>query len=143
MRIMTDKQAYSAMFYVLDQLWLLTKSHAIGSLLGDLSLLADGLPADRAMTEDWRQAVEHALSAGEAPTLEPRVMTEQQAYAAMLHFLKSPYMVTDSAEMAGLLETMSAVADCLPADPAVSGYWRRAVEYALGGGEAGKLELNK
>jgi len=61
----------------------------------------------------------------------------------MLHFLKSPYMVTDSAEMAGLLETMSALADGLPADPAVSGYWRRAVEYALGGGEAGKLELNK
>ena len=67
---MTDKQAYAAMFQFLEQLYLRTKSDALGNLLGDMSLLEDGSPADPAIVNDWRQAVEYALKGGQAGSLD-------------------------------------------------------------------------
>ncbi len=54
---LNEKQAFLAMFYFLDDYYDKTSSDEIGSLLGDLSLLPDGKPADPAAWEDWKKAV--------------------------------------------------------------------------------------
>ena len=61
---MTDKEAYAAMFYFLDQTYKRTGSGELGGLLGGMSLLADGSPADPAVARDWQEAVEYALKGG-------------------------------------------------------------------------------
>jgi hypothetical protein len=142
MSVVTEKQGFAAMFQFLDDYYMRTKSDEIGALLGAMSMLEDGSTADAAIAYDWRKAVGHVLNCQEAGPPE-QMLTEQQAYASMLQFLKHPYMVTDSEEMVGLLRTMSELANGLPADPAISGYWKTAFEYAVNGGEAGKLVLGK
>jgi len=69
MKTMTEKQAYAAMYYFLDQYYQGTMSEDVGALLGAMSLLADGEPADSAITSDWEDAVEFALSGGKAGNL--------------------------------------------------------------------------
>jgi hypothetical protein len=59
---LTEKEAFAAMFYYLDSYYDRTKSDEIGSILGDLTLLADGMPADPAAWEDWNDAVKKAIS---------------------------------------------------------------------------------
>jgi hypothetical protein len=70
MSVMTEKQAYAAMFRFLEQLYVRTKSNELGGLLGGMSLLRDGSPADPAIADDWRQAVQYALKGGEPGSLE-------------------------------------------------------------------------
>ena len=48
MDALTDQQAYLAMFRFLENLYSTTQSNDIGGLLGSMSLLADGVPADSA-----------------------------------------------------------------------------------------------
>jgi hypothetical protein len=74
MVVLTDKQAYTAMFRFLEGLYERTKSADLGGFLGGMSLLADGSTADPAVAEDWRQAVEYAVQGGEPPllTLTPK-----------------------------------------------------------------------
>ena len=52
------QQAYLAMFEFLDSYYQLTKSDDIGVLLGSMSLLQDGKPADSALWNDWLRATE-------------------------------------------------------------------------------------
>lgn len=59
---LTKKEAYLAMFAFLDEYYNLTKSDDIGGLLGSMSLLADGHPADPAMLEDWLEAIDKVKS---------------------------------------------------------------------------------
>jgi hypothetical protein len=66
---MTEAQAYAAMFHFLKQLYMRTKSDELGALLGSMSLLKDGSPADPAIVHDWRQAVEYALHGGKPDCL--------------------------------------------------------------------------
>lgn len=54
------REAYFAMFEFLVELYQRTKSDALGSLLGDLSLLPDGSTADPAAWDDWLRCVESA-----------------------------------------------------------------------------------
>lgn len=49
--------AYKAMFEFLMQYARRTQSEDIQALLGDLSLLPDGTPADPAMYSDWVAAI--------------------------------------------------------------------------------------
>ena len=70
MSILTDKQAYAAMFRYLEDLYARTRSDEIGGLLGAMSMVPDGLPADPAIADDWRAAVEYVLNGGEAGRLE-------------------------------------------------------------------------
>jgi len=70
MAVLTDKQAYQAMFYFLDQRYQRLKDGALASLLGDMSTLPDGCLADPAIENHWRKAVEFALSEGVASKLE-------------------------------------------------------------------------
>jgi hypothetical protein len=68
MKMMTEKQAYAAMYHFLNQHYLGTQSDDIGALLGAMSLL-DGEPADSAIAGDWEDAVKFALSGGKAGNL--------------------------------------------------------------------------
>ena len=54
MIVLTQKQGYAAMFQFLEDYWMRTKSDEMGGLLGAMSLLANGSPADAAMAHDWR-----------------------------------------------------------------------------------------
>ncbi|MEZ0225894.1 MAG: hypothetical protein ACAH83_15170 [Alphaproteobacteria bacterium] len=78
---------------------------------------------------------------------EMKALTEEQAYAAMFYFLDRLWS-TASAEdtrdvLGGMLGGMSLLRDGGTADPAVRHDWDRAVDYALKGGGAGRLVLNK
>ena len=56
--ILTQKQAYVAMYYFLHDLQLRTHSDDLASFLGDIQInKSDGEPMDPAMWQDWLQAV--------------------------------------------------------------------------------------
>lgn len=59
---LTKEQAFLAMYSFLDGYYQLTKSDGVGGLLGDLSLLPDGAPADAAALQDWDAAVQKVLN---------------------------------------------------------------------------------
>lgn len=58
----TVADAYLAMFQLLSDWHDMTKSDDIAALLGDLSLLPDGGPADPAALGDWLKNIELAAS---------------------------------------------------------------------------------
>jgi hypothetical protein len=60
---MTAQQAYQAMYSFLEEYYKLTHADEIGAMLGGLSLLPDGLPADAGFRQDWLAAVQRVLSA--------------------------------------------------------------------------------
>jgi hypothetical protein len=66
MSMLTDKQAYTAMFYFLEKYWEINNSMEIRSLLSDMSLLSDGSTADPAMVSEWQKAVQYVLNGGQA-----------------------------------------------------------------------------
>ncbi len=68
--MMTDNQAYAAMFRFLEEYWKRGKSDDIGGLLSSMSMLQDGSTADPAIANDWRQAVDFALKGGKAGLLD-------------------------------------------------------------------------
>ncbi|UOK71219.1 hypothetical protein [Ancylobacter polymorphus] len=58
---MTIREAYRTMFLFLEKEWELTgRPDELGSLLGSLSTLEDGLPVDPANWEQWLEAVKAA-----------------------------------------------------------------------------------
>jgi len=57
------------MFFFLEMMYESTQSEELAGLLGSLSLLEDGSPADGAMEKEWAQAVTMALEKGTAPSL--------------------------------------------------------------------------
>lgn len=59
---MKHLRAYKIMFPFLEDRHLRLPSDDIGGLLGELTLLEDGKPADQAIIKEWEQAVE-AVSA--------------------------------------------------------------------------------
>jgi len=59
---LSPQQAYLAMFKFLEIQHGLSGSEDLASLLGSMSLLPDGRPADPALATDWQSAVEAALS---------------------------------------------------------------------------------
>ena len=69
MDMMTEKQAYAAMYHFLKEYW--QRGQSLGDVLSYMSLLPDGSPADAAVTQDWRQAVRFALEGGSADGLAP------------------------------------------------------------------------
>lgn len=58
---LTKKQAYASMYIFLERIYDCTKSDELGGLLGSMSLLPDGTPADPAFQEDWDEAVNFVL----------------------------------------------------------------------------------
>ena len=59
--LLTQDQAYLAMYYFLDKHFTLG-CEELGGILGSMSLLADGSPADQALCADWQEAVAAALA---------------------------------------------------------------------------------
>ena len=68
-------EAYLAMFAFLDAHYSRTKSDDIGGLLGDMSLLPSGSPADPAVSEDWAKAVAAARAGKVDATMKHRRAT--------------------------------------------------------------------
>ena len=54
------REVYLAMYSFLDELYTKYEFDQFGSLLGSMSLLADGAPADQAVWADWLKAVDLA-----------------------------------------------------------------------------------
>jgi hypothetical protein len=61
--MLTVRQAYQAMYRFLEEYYRLTHADEIGAMLGGLSLLPDGVPADPGFRQDWLTAVQKVLSA--------------------------------------------------------------------------------
>ena len=59
---LSSNQAYLAMYIFLTRHWKRGGSGDIAALLGAMSLLPDGRPADPAFAADWDEAVELTLS---------------------------------------------------------------------------------
>jgi hypothetical protein len=60
--IMSEQEAYEAMYAFLVELYERTQSNTLGSLLGSMSLLPDGKTADPAIWSDWLRCVQRAKS---------------------------------------------------------------------------------
>lgn len=60
--ILSSRQAYVAMLIFLERYYEMTQADEIGALLGSMQLLDDGVPADRALLNDWEGAVKASLS---------------------------------------------------------------------------------
>ena len=56
----TIQQAYAAMYRYLEKLYEQTQADELGGMLGSMSLLPDGQPADPAVWSDWLQAINEA-----------------------------------------------------------------------------------
>lgn len=56
------REGYLAMFYFMSSQYHSLESEEIGALLGSMSLLDDGRPADPAVWKDWVSSVEKALA---------------------------------------------------------------------------------
>lgn len=62
MKKLSDKQAYDAMFEFLSAYYGRTHSDGVGSLLGDLQLGTDSMPADPAAWSDWQESIAKVLA---------------------------------------------------------------------------------
>ena len=58
--LMDERTAYAAMYEFLVDYYERTKSDDVGALLGGMSLLADGTPADPAVWSIWMESVAKA-----------------------------------------------------------------------------------
>jgi len=56
------KQAYMAMYHYLEKMYTIHEFDQLGGLLGGMTLLADGSPADPAAWSDWLASVHKAVS---------------------------------------------------------------------------------
>mgnify|MGYP000919022278 CR=1 FL=1 len=68
---MTAEQAYLAMFHFLDRKFD-AGVRELADILGPMSLLPDGTPADPAFAQDWAEAVGQAISGKVSARLELR-----------------------------------------------------------------------
>jgi hypothetical protein len=68
--MLTEDQAYAAMYYFLDQIWSRVNTMELVDVLSDMTLLPDGTLADPAVSEEWKEAVDYALNGGKAGVLE-------------------------------------------------------------------------
>ena len=58
--IVSVREAYIAMFSFLEELYFKYEFEQLGGLLGSLSMLPDGSPADQAMWSDWLKCVQRS-----------------------------------------------------------------------------------
>jgi hypothetical protein len=62
---LTARQAFMAMHCFLERYYQATHSDDVGGLLGGLSLLSGGSPADPAYQQEWLESVEKVIAAEE------------------------------------------------------------------------------
>lgn len=59
--MLTKEVAYRGMYFFLERIYSLTENSELGGLLGSMSLLSDGSPADSALWSDWEEAIKRAM----------------------------------------------------------------------------------
>ena len=69
MSLLTEEQAYAAMFRFLECYYDRTNSDEIGGLLGTMSMLDDGFPADIAVRTEWQEAIKYSRRGGKPAPL--------------------------------------------------------------------------
>lgn len=69
-KALTIKEAYDAMFAFLEAYYERGKSDEIGGILGSMSLLDDGKPANAAYWSDWLKAVNKSLGGNVASSFK-------------------------------------------------------------------------
>ena len=67
---MKELEAYKTMFRFLDERYRRFPSDALGALLGEMQLAADGKPFDPAIAREWEQAVAGAETEGRPVPIE-------------------------------------------------------------------------
>lgn len=77
-------EAYRVMLAFLNAFYRKNQSDELGALLGSMSLLKDGIPADSAYAKDWYNAVSRVIG-----TSEDAVLSSETAYLAMVTFLRN------------------------------------------------------
>jgi len=85
----------------------------------------------------------NAASPFDIPCRRITSLTDQQAYAAMFYYFEHYWTTTQIDELAAMLGSMSLLPSGAPVDAGVTANWNRAVQFALTGGEAGKLEIKR
>jgi hypothetical protein len=135
MHNLTEQRAYKSMFYFMDMMYRKLGWKQLGPLLGSMSLI-DGQPADLALVEDWKAAIEATANIKDVSAI-----TDQQAYAAMFHFLDEMYKRKKN-ELGALVESMLLV-DGMPVDNSLAESWQKAVEFVGRGGQASPMVLEK
>jgi hypothetical protein len=68
--MISSQQAYLAMYSFLEELYSKYDFDQLGGLLGSMSLLPDGSPADQAMWSDWLRCVEKSKTKLVRPTTD-------------------------------------------------------------------------
>jgi len=97
--MLTDRQAYLAMFNYLVNVWVLYKGQFNSEfpiLLGGMRLLEDGGPADSAVWVDWQEILEGKSE-----------VTEQEAFDAMLRFVSVYRSYSEQDELPRVLEIIN------------------------------------
>jgi hypothetical protein len=98
----TNLQAFNIMKQYLNSFYHKTKSDDIGSLLGDIWLLEDGLTADPAAWEDWVDSIKSII-----PGFKNHdQLTLEQAFLSARKFLEGYYERTSSSDTAVIIANM-------------------------------------
>lgn len=98
---MTISEGYRVMFKFLDTQYWREQSDELGGLLGDMSLLADGDPADPALMNDWNIAVQRVM--GQSVKSE---LNSELTYAAVIEFLSDWAAIGTDGTISGICERM-------------------------------------
>jgi hypothetical protein len=69
MNMLTQEQAYAAMFLFLAQYYHRTSSDDVGGLLSDLQIMPDGISADPAAMSDWQTCLAQAQAHDSYPEI--------------------------------------------------------------------------
>ncbi|MFT4668171.1 MAG: hypothetical protein ACI9XB_005152 [Gammaproteobacteria bacterium] len=69
-KMITEKEGYEAMLYMLEAYWKLTDSNEITDILSGGSYLDKDTPGDSAFWEYWLEAIEKVKKEGSPPIME-------------------------------------------------------------------------
>lgn len=94
-RIVKNIIGYRIFFHYLDYIWNSEEHDWLAALLGGMSLLADGSPADPAYEYDWNNAVE-------------KISDSNDSYQAGIQFLKDYLEIGYIEEIGQILSDMEA-----------------------------------
>lgn len=62
MEMLTEDEAYLAMFAYLESRWDIIKTPDLADCLSEMSFLPDGSPVDPAIKHEWREAIKRVKS---------------------------------------------------------------------------------
>ena len=121
---MTHSQAFEAMKYFLEKYYENTHSDDLGSLLGDLSLLQDGMPADGAIWLEWLESIK------KMGAFQKDILNIHEATEVMKRFLKEYADRIESKDILQLLSNMQRLKDGTTVKPIYCKGWLEAVQKA-------------